>query len=72
LISTLTAREHDVLRLLGYGYTAKDIGIVLGIAPGTVKNHLKEVYRKMGVSSRMHAVLYGLERGWLVLPRTGE
>jgi DNA-binding NarL/FixJ family response regulator len=48
----LTARERVVLRAVGDGLTNQDIGRELWISEETVKFHLKNLYRKLGVSSR--------------------
>lgn len=48
----LTPRENDVLRLLLQGYSSAAIGATLVISENTVRTHRKNIYRKMGVSSR--------------------
>jgi DNA-binding NarL/FixJ family response regulator len=53
----LTERELDVLRLVAGGYSNKEIGRVLGISDGTVKNHMTEILQKLGARDRTHAVL---------------
>jgi DNA-binding CsgD family transcriptional regulator len=50
--SLLTEREAEVVQLLLRGHTVKGIARPLDIAPGTVRNHLKQVYRKLGVASQ--------------------
>ena len=57
----LTGREIGVLRLLAGGYSNREIGEALGIAEGTVKNHLSHVLSKLGVRDRTRAVLKALE-----------
>lgn len=52
----LSEREHDILDLLCKGRANKDIAKDLGIAPHTVNTHLKNIYRKLHVSSRTEAV----------------
>jgi DNA-binding NarL/FixJ family response regulator len=52
---TLTAREDEIVRLLAEGLANKQIGIELGITPRTVKNHLRNIYEKLGVHSRSEA-----------------
>ncbi|QIB65519.1 helix-turn-helix transcriptional regulator [Kineobactrum salinum] len=56
LTEPLTAREQDVLELLGKGLSAKGIGRGLNISPTTAKWHLKNVYGKLGASSREDAL----------------
>ncbi len=61
----LTAREHEVLRLVAEGHTAPDIATRLYIEPSTVKSHLQNIYGKLGVSERAAAVAEGMRRGLL-------
>lgn len=49
---TLSRRQRECLALVAAGYESKEIGELLGIAPGTVDNHLKQVTRQFGISSR--------------------
>jgi LuxR family maltose regulon positive regulatory protein len=51
----LSKRELEVLRLLGHRLRDKEIARKMNIAPGTVKSHLKSVYRKLGVGDRLEA-----------------
>lgn len=53
----LTARQAEVLRLLGTGGTNKEIARELGISPATVKNHLDAMFSKMGATNRVQAVM---------------
>lgn len=54
----LTAREQEVLDLVGRGYANKRIALELGIAEKTVKTHVSHVLAKLGVSDRTQAALY--------------
>jgi len=54
--SSITARESEILRWVSNGKTNYEIGIILGISPFTVKNHLQRIFRKIDVSNRAHAV----------------
>ena len=56
LAEPLTAREIEVLELLGKGFSAKSIGRSLDISPTTAKWHLKNVYGKLGAISREDAL----------------
>jgi DNA-binding CsgD family transcriptional regulator len=61
----LTAREIEVLRLVGAGRTNAEIGRALLISEATVKTHLLRTFGKLGVSDRTAAVTAALERGIL-------
>jgi DNA-binding NarL/FixJ family response regulator len=52
----LTARERQVLELLGRGFTIGQIASRLGISPRTVETHVAKLYRKLGVRTRVQAI----------------
>ena len=58
--ASLTAREEAILRLVAGGYSNKEVARALGIAAGTVKNHMSELLRKLDARDRTHAVLKAL------------
>jgi DNA-binding CsgD family transcriptional regulator len=59
----LTGRELAVLRLLCEGHTGPAIAHRLGTAPATVRKHLENVYRKLGVHDRLMAYRVAQEAG---------
>jgi two-component system, NarL family, response regulator DegU len=59
---TLTAREVEVLQLLAFGHTNRDIAEKLYISPDTVKTHLEHIFEKLGASDRTAAVAEALRR----------
>jgi DNA-binding NarL/FixJ family response regulator len=59
----LTPREIEVLSLVARGLGNKEIGEVLGTAPGTVKAHVQSILGKLDASDRTHAVTIALRRG---------
>ena len=61
----LSAREVEVLRLVGKGLTNADIGRELFISEATVKTHLLRMFHKLGVSDRTAAVTSAMARGYL-------
>jgi DNA-binding NarL/FixJ family response regulator len=63
LSSQLSARELEVLSLLGRGMSNKEIGAVLNVVESTVKVHVTNILFKLGVSDRTQAVLAGVKRG---------
>lgn len=65
LIEPLSAREGEVLRLLAEGLSNKEIAARLGIASGTVKNHMSQVLGKLGVLDRTQAALRARDLGLL-------
>jgi DNA-binding NarL/FixJ family response regulator len=61
----LTARQLDVLRLVGQGSTTEEVGRQLGISPKTVAHHKQCVFRKLGVQNQAHAVSIAMRSGLL-------
>ena len=65
LISDLTPREHDVLRLMARGLDNHEISDELGIGYGTVRGHVRGVLEKLGSHTRLHAVAAARKAGLL-------
>lgn len=63
----LTARESEILGLMGAGASNKAIARRLGISEGTVKTHVKSVLQKLEVASRTEAVSLAARRGLIQL-----
>lgn len=59
----LSARELEVLTLIGLGRANDEIAKALFISPHTVKNHVSSIYRKLGVRDRTHAALAAIRMG---------
>ena len=59
----LTAREIEVLRLVGTGMTNRDIAATLVISQHTVARHLQNIYAKLGVPTRAAATAFAFEHG---------
>jgi two-component system, NarL family, response regulator LiaR len=59
---SLTEREVEILQLLAFGHTNRDIGEKLFISPDTVKTHLEHIYQKLGATDRTAAVAEALRR----------
>jgi DNA-binding NarL/FixJ family response regulator len=63
----LTARELEVLRLLGLGRSNRDIATALDIGEETVKTHVGHVFAKLEVENRAQATVQALRRGLVSL-----
>lgn len=63
---TLTARERDVLRFVGQGYSAPEIGKRLLISPKTVDTYKQRIQEKLHFTHRSHYVQFALRLGLLV------
>jgi two-component system NarL family response regulator len=63
----LTAREVEVLQLLAYGKSNKEISTSLSISEATVKSHLGNLFRKLDVLSRTEAIATANKRGLIKL-----
>ncbi len=61
----LSDRESEVLKLVAKGYVNKEIAQKLCISPATVGTHIKNLYRKLSVHSRVQVVRVAQERGLL-------
>lgn len=59
----LTDREIDVLRLIAKGYRAPEVAPLLGITAFTVSSYVRDIYRKLGISSRAEAAMEAARRG---------
>jgi LuxR family maltose regulon positive regulatory protein len=61
LITPLTAREVEVLKLIEAGHSNQDIANHLVISMPTVKRHISNIYTKLGAKSRTQAIAIGKE-----------
>ncbi len=64
-IPALSERETEVLKLVAQGYVNKEIASKLGIGTATVSTHIKNLYRKLAVHTRVQVVRAAQERGLL-------
>src|SRR5581483_8224716 len=67
-LDTLTAREREVLALIGAGRSNAEIAAELVLGEGTVKTHVNHVFAKLQLRDRAAAVVFAFDSG-LVRPR---
>lgn len=58
MAAPLTARQRELVHLLGAGLTNRQIARRMGLSEGTVRTHLINVYHRLGVNSRTAAVMW--------------
>jgi len=61
---SLTERERDVLRVLGQGYTNREIAEALFLSEGTVKNYVSSILTAFDFRDRTQAALAAVKWGW--------
>ncbi len=61
--NTLTERELEILQAVARGYKRREIAEKLGIASGTVGNHVNNIYKKLGVGSNTQAISHATRLG---------
>lgn len=59
----LTPRESEILGCIAHGKSNKEIARALDVAESTVKIHVQNLLRKLGLASRVQAAVYAVERG---------
>lgn len=67
-VDTLTPREKTIISCLTQGWRNRDIAQHLTITEQTVKNHLRSIYDKVGVSDRLELVLYAIHQNMELPP----
>ncbi len=61
----LTARQLEILRLAASGMRNRDVAEELHLAETTIKRHLADVYKRLGVGSRGEAARKAMAEGWI-------
>jgi len=64
----LTAREREILQLLAQGMSNEEIAATLVVEVSTVKSHLARMMPKLGVRSRLQAVVWAYQNRVVAVP----
>ncbi|HMQ56607.1 MAG TPA: response regulator transcription factor [Anaerolineae bacterium] len=59
----LTEREHEILSLMAQGYSNAEIAETFVLSPKTVRNHVSNIFSKLQVADRAHAIVKAREAG---------
>jgi DNA-binding NarL/FixJ family response regulator len=70
-LDDLTAREHDILRLIAGGLSNQEIGRELYISETTVKTHVTHILQKLGLRDRVQAVVLAYQSGVIEADASG-
>jgi DNA-binding NarL/FixJ family response regulator len=62
---SLSGREKEVIGLIAFGYSNKEIAARLEISPKSVETYKARAMEKLGLTSRVDLVRFALEQGWL-------
>lgn len=68
-IASITAREREVIRLVGEGLNARQIAERLFISETTIHHHLTSIYSKLEVAGRLELLVFAYSNGLAELPR---
>jgi len=72
MMEGLTEREIEVLQAVAQGKSNREIGEALFISPHTAQVHVRNIFGKLGVNSRIEAVAYAVRQGWITLEEGSE
>jgi two-component system, NarL family, nitrate/nitrite response regulator NarL len=67
--SPLSQREREIVSLVAQGYKNKEMAEKMFISEQTVKNHLHNIFDKLGVSDRLELALYAIHKGLHLVDR---
>jgi DNA-binding NarL/FixJ family response regulator len=70
--AAMTARELDVLRVVGSGKANKEIAAELGISERTARTHVSNILSKLGLHSRTQAALWAVREGLVEIDQRGD
>jgi DNA-binding NarL/FixJ family response regulator len=63
-IPSLSRREREIVGLVTQGFRNKELAEKLSISEQTVKNHMHNIFDKLGVSDRLELALYAIHHNW--------
>jgi DNA-binding NarL/FixJ family response regulator len=67
-LDRLTAREREVLTLIGHGRTNVEIARELGIGEGTIKTHVNHMFTKLNLRDRPAAIIFAFDHNLIIHP----
>ena len=68
-LAPLTPREREIVQLVAQGFKNKEMSAKIFISEQTVKNHLRNIFNKLGVSGRLELALYAIHTGLYQIDR---
>jgi DNA-binding NarL/FixJ family response regulator len=63
-VEGITDRESEILALITQGKSNAEVAAMTYLSPNTVKSYIRSIYRKINVTSRTQAVLWGVSHGF--------
>jgi DNA-binding NarL/FixJ family response regulator len=70
--SPLTGRQVEILNRMARGEARPEIARALGVSESTVRSHTKELYKRLGVNERAHAVAVAIRESVIMPPPPSE
>lgn len=64
---SLSQREVDILKMMSRSLSNKEMAEELGVSSRTIQTHLRRMFKKLGVNTRMEAVMLALKENWITL-----
>jgi len=64
-MDTLTLLEIEIVKMVAQGESNRAIARKMCLAEQTIKNHLSDIYKQLGVKNRAELTHYAWQRGWL-------
>jgi DNA-binding NarL/FixJ family response regulator len=69
---TLLPRERQIITLVGQGFRNNEIASTIFVSEATVRNCLGSIFKKLGVSNRVHLMIYAIQEGLVSAPVPGH